>query len=124
MEIKVNFSVSMVIAVVLAEAMSFLWYNNNSPWGRRIGDRYLITALVSDVGLVVLLKFLMENYWSVGRWEDAAILSCFLTLVYMTLQAPHIVHNSNSFSHCFAHSVHKFCVMFVMLLALVYFRHY
>lgn len=60
MEIKVNFSVSMVIAVVLAEAMSFLWYNNNSPWGQRIGDRYLITALVSDIGLVVLLKFLME----------------------------------------------------------------
>lgn len=74
--------------------------------------------------LIHVNEFYYRNYWSVGRWEDAAILSCFLTLVYMTLQAPHIVHNSNSFSHCFAHSVHKFCVMFVMLFALVYFRHY
>ena len=60
MDIKIHFNVAMVIAVVLAEAVSMLWYANNTPWGRRIGERYLLSALVCDVGLVVMIKFVME----------------------------------------------------------------
>nr|KAG5705872.1 hypothetical protein BaRGS_030762 [Batillaria attramentaria] len=47
----------MVVAVVVAEVVSMLWYANNPPWGHRIGDRYLLTALLSDTGLVFMLKF-------------------------------------------------------------------
>ena len=60
MEIKIHFNVAMVIAVVLAEAVSMLWYAHNSPWGHRIGERYLLATLVCDVGLVVMIKFVME----------------------------------------------------------------
>jgi hypothetical protein len=59
-EFRIHFNVAMVIAVVLAEAVSMLWYAHNSPWGRRIGERYLLSALVCDAGLVVMVKFIME----------------------------------------------------------------
>jgi len=59
-DFHVSFNIAMVIAVVLGEAVSFLFYNHHSYWGRRIGERYLITAIVCDAVLVVLLKWIME----------------------------------------------------------------
>jgi len=59
-DLHISFSIAMVIAGILAEVVSVLWYNNHSPWGHRTGDRYLLTALVCDAGLVVGLKFIIE----------------------------------------------------------------
>ena len=60
MAIKIHFNIAMVIAGVLAEAVSMLWYAHNTPWRHRIGERYLLPALICDVVLVCLIKYIME----------------------------------------------------------------
>ena len=59
-DIHLSISVALVIAVIAAEVLSILWYNNSSPWGRHAGDRYFLSAILSDVGLAFLVKFIME----------------------------------------------------------------
>nr|KAG5705873.1 hypothetical protein BaRGS_030763 [Batillaria attramentaria] len=124
MELKIHFNVAMVIAVVLAEVVSMLWYAHNSPWGHHAGDRYLLAALICDAGLVIMLKFVTENYWRISTWEDALFLAVWVALLYFCLEGPHVVHNARSFSWFFFHAVHKLAVVFVMLFALVYFKNY
>ncbi|KAL5021857.1 hypothetical protein ScPMuIL_001012 [Solemya velum] len=111
MDLHIHFNVAMVIAAILGEVMSILWYSHHSYWGRHFGERYLLSAIVSDAGLVIILKWITEQYWSVGGWEDAAMLSMWLALLYACLEAPHCVCNANSFSHFFFHTLHKFCIM-------------
>ncbi|KAL8582940.1 hypothetical protein ACOMHN_006484 [Nucella lapillus] len=123
-EIKIHFNVAMVIAVVLVEVVSMLWYAHNSPWGHHIGERFLLAALVCDVGLVVMVKFVMENHWQVSNIEDAVILSVWVALLYFCLEGPHVIHNAGSFSRFFFHALHKLSVAFVMVWALVYFKNY
>ena len=60
MELRVQFNVAMVIAVIFAEILNELWFNRNSPWGRRNDDRYHINSVLCDAVLVVLLKYSIE----------------------------------------------------------------
>ncbi|KAK3089088.1 hypothetical protein FSP39_000645 [Pinctada imbricata] len=122
-ELRIQFSLSMIIAGFLAEVVSIMWYNDHSPWGRRTGDRYLLSAIICDIGLVICCKFIVDSVWSVGRWEDAFVLALAIGLIYACLEGPHVVHNSRSFSWFFFHAVHKFLVIFVIIMALMYFRH-
>ncbi|XP_060074572.1 uncharacterized protein LOC132554282 [Ylistrum balloti] len=122
-ELHIQFSIAMVIAGILAEVVSILWYNDRSPWGHRTGERYLLTALVCDALLVVLLKFVTDQFYPIGRWEDGVMLSLFFALMYAALEAPHCVHNHRSFSWFFFHTIHKFLVCFVVVFALFYFRY-
>ncbi|WAR24401.1 hypothetical protein MAR_038070 [Mya arenaria] len=109
-DFHVSFNMAMVIAAVLGELVSVLFFNHHSAWGRQIGDRFLITALV--------------QYFTIRSWEDAAILAMWLALVYLTLEAPHVVHDHRSFSYFFVHALHKFAVLFVMIFALFHFKNY
>lgn len=59
-DFHISFNVAMVIAAVLGELVSYLFYNHHTGWGRRIGERYLISAIVCDAVLVVILKWIME----------------------------------------------------------------
>lgn len=59
-DFHVQFNVAMVIAAVLGELVSLLFYNHHSAWGRHIGERYLLAAIVCDALLVVVLKWIME----------------------------------------------------------------
>merc|ERR1711963_1206975 len=123
MDINIRLKLAMVLAVIAVEAISMIWYAHGSPWGRRVGDRYFITAIVSDIGLVLILQFLIDNYWTVSKWEDAMMLSGWLTLLFMCLQAPHVVHHSDSFYYAFVHGLHKFSIMFAATFCLVHFKH-
>lgn len=114
----------MVIAAVLGELVSLLFYNHHSAWGRHIGERYLLAAIVCDAVLVVVLKWIMEQYFTVRSWEEAAILALWLSLIYGTLEMPHIVHDHRSMSWFLGPWFHKFCVLFVMIFALFYFKNY
>lgn len=60
MDVNIKLNVAMLIAIVAVEAISMIWYAHGSPWGRRVGDRYFITAIACDIGLVIILKFIME----------------------------------------------------------------
>ncbi|XP_011423275.1 uncharacterized protein LOC128166667 [Crassostrea angulata] len=122
-ELRIQFSLSMIIAGILAEVVSVFWYNHHSPWGRRSGDRYMLAAIVCDAGLVIAVKFIMDSFWSVSRWEDAFVLALTLAAIFGCLEGPHMVHDSRSFSWFFFHTVHKFLVVFVIAMALVYFSY-
>ncbi|XP_064606602.1 uncharacterized protein LOC135471338 [Liolophura sinensis] len=125
MDFHISFNVAMVIAVVLGEAVSALLYSNSHVLGKRLGDRYLVTALICDVGLVIFLKYVIEQHWSVGGWQEALILSLWLSLFFVCLEGPHTVHNSlDTLSHFSGHVAHKFTLIFVMILSLVYFKRY
>lgn len=60
MDFHISFNIAMVIAVVLGELVSALLYSNSHVLGKRLGDRYLVTALICDVGLVIFLKYVIE----------------------------------------------------------------
>lgn len=123
-DLHVSFNLGMVIAAVLGELVSVLFYNNHSSWGRQIGERYLISAIFCDAVLVVILKWIMTQYFTIRNWEDAAVLALWLSLIYFTVEGPHVIHNHRSFSHFFVHALHKFVVLFVMIFALFHFRDY
>jgi len=123
MELNIKVNIAMVIAVVAVEAISMIWYAHGSPWGRKVGDRYFVTAIVCDVGLVVIVKFIIDNFWSISKWEDAMFLSLWLALLFVCLQAPHVVHHSDSAYYCFVHALHKFSILFATSFCLVHFRH-
>ncbi|XP_052273400.1 uncharacterized protein LOC127873564 [Dreissena polymorpha] len=123
-DFHVSFHIAMVIAAVLGELVSFMFFNGHSAWGRRIGDRYLITAFVCQAVLVVILKWIIDHYFSVHGWKDSAILALWLAAIYATLEAPHVVHDHHSLSYFFAHALHKFAVLFVMIFSLHHFRNY
>jgi len=121
----VKFNVAMVLAVVLAEIVSVMWYSA-TPWSYRHGHRYIFTAIIADAILVVLVKWIIENFWSIRKWQDAAILSMWLSLVFACLQAPHEVHLSSdsSVAAFLYHVIHKILLMTVMTLSLFYFEKY
>ncbi|XP_045160503.1 uncharacterized protein LOC123525482 [Mercenaria mercenaria] len=123
-DFHVTLNVAMVIAAVLGELVSFFFYNHHSAWGRSIGERYLLSAIVCDAVLVVVIKWIMGQYFTIRNWEDAAILAFWLSLIFFALEAPHVVHDHRSLSYFLGHWLHKFCVLFVMIFALFYFRNY
>ena len=49
----------MLVAVVLGELLSVIWFSDNMPWGR-YGDRYIVVALLADVGLAFLLQVVLR----------------------------------------------------------------
>lgn len=123
-DFHIKFNLAMVIAAVLGELVSLLFYNHHSAWGRRIGERYLLAAIVCDAILVVVLKWIMDQYFTIRSWEDAAILAFWLSLIYGALEMPHTVHDHRSLSWFLAPWFHKLCVLFVMIFALFHFQHY
>ncbi|KAK7495856.1 hypothetical protein BaRGS_00012846 [Batillaria attramentaria] len=104
----------MVVAVV-----SLLWYGN-VQWWHRLAERYLLTSIVCDAGVVVLLKYIIENCWWICTWDDALVLSVWVTLVYFLLEAPHVVYNERSLFSFSFHSLQIYTVVITMLFALVY----
>ena len=58
-EIKVNVTAGLMAAILLGEFLSFVWYSDNTPWGRRSSERHFFTALLADMGLAVLLQWIM-----------------------------------------------------------------
>ncbi|KAL3870057.1 hypothetical protein ACJMK2_042674 [Sinanodonta woodiana] len=123
-EFRLKFSVAMVLAIVLSEAASFLWYGHYSPWHGHAGERYLLTALIADVVLVTIIQWIMAKYWSVRRIQDAAVLSTWLVLFYVSLQAPHAVYGLHHVSWFVFNGMHKFVQVFVISASLFYFRDY
>ncbi|XP_061166079.1 uncharacterized protein LOC133175001 [Saccostrea echinata] len=123
-EIRVKFNVAMVLAVVAAEILSLVMYTHYSSWHHSLGHRNLIAAIIADCVLVYILKLIKENFWDPKDWEDAAILSMWLALLYLGFQMPHVVHNTYSFTHFFFHVVHKFAISFVMLFIMERFKRY
>ena len=59
MEVKLSVSVAVLVAVVLGELLSVIWYSDNMPWGRH-GERYIIAALCSDVALAFLVQIIVK----------------------------------------------------------------
>lgn len=122
-ELKLTVSIALVVAILAAEAFSLLWYNERAPWGRW-GQRYWISALIGDLGLAFVIQWITSNYFSVNKWEDAAMLAVFIAALYSCLEAPHSVHDQRSFSHFFYNVVHKAAVVFIMSLCLYHFKNY
>jgi hypothetical protein len=60
MEVKFSIDVAMVAAVVLGELLSFIWYSDSTPWGKRGGSRYLFAAVAGNIGLAFMLKYIMQ----------------------------------------------------------------
>ena len=60
MELRVQFNIAMLIAVIFAKILNEIWFNRHSPWGRRFDDRYHVTSILCDAVLVVLLKYILE----------------------------------------------------------------
>lgn len=56
LNVQISFNLKMVVAIMLGELISGLWYSGFQHWGRDLGDRYLITAIICDVGLVIVLQ--------------------------------------------------------------------
>lgn len=65
-----------------------------------------------------------RNFWDPKNWEDTAVLSMWLALLYLGYQMPHVVHNTHSFTYFFVHVVHKFAITFVMLFVMERFKRY
>ena len=59
-EITLSVSVALVIAIVVGEVLSTLWYSDSTPWGRHCNARYLLSAIGADIGLALLLQFIMR----------------------------------------------------------------
>ena len=74
--------------------------------------------------LIFSFMFICSFVWSVGRWEDAMMLSLFLAGLFACLEAPrwHLNHG-DVLGRFFSYLIHKFLLMFVMIFALVYFRY-
>ncbi|XP_041359292.1 uncharacterized protein LOC121375744 [Gigantopelta aegis] len=124
MDIRVSLNSAMVIAVVAVELMNMLWYSAGPSWARRIAQRLFPTTIVCDIGLVLLLQILIDStFVRVSTWLDVVKVAVILTLVYFCLEAPHFVSNSNTFLYFLIHSMHKFCMIFVMLFCIVNFNY-
>lgn len=72
----------------------------------------------------VLFLFSNRNFWDPKNWEDTAVLSMWLALLYLGYQMPHVAHNTHSFTYFFVHVVHKFAITFVMLFVMERFKRY
>ena len=59
-EVRVKFSVSMVIALIVAELVSLIWYSHISPWHHHLGHRYLFPGILFDALVVYILKYIKE----------------------------------------------------------------
>nr|XP_022319084.1 uncharacterized protein LOC111121897 [Crassostrea virginica] len=123
-EVRVKVNIAMVLAILAAEVLSVVMYTHYSPWYHSLGHRNIIAAIVADCVLVYILKLIKENFWDPKDWEDTAILSMWLALLYLGYQMPHVVHNTHSFTYFFVHVVHKFVITFVMLFIMERFKRY
>jgi len=123
-EIKLNVSAGLVAAILIGEFLSFVWYSDNSPWGRRVGSRHFLSAILADIGLAVVLQWVTGSLWRVYSPEDAVFLSLGITLLYACLEAPHYVYSARSTSTFFFHALHKFVLVLTMVLTLWYLKDY
>ncbi|OPL20387.1 hypothetical protein AM593_05544, partial [Mytilus galloprovincialis] len=122
--INIRFSMSMIIAIVAVEIMNTLFFTHYTPWYHYIGHRYLFTAIVCDAIVVVILKYIKDNKWTIRKWEDAATLSLWIALLYAGFHAPYVVYDPFTGSHFILTVFHKFCMSFVILYVLDHFKHY
>jgi len=122
MDFNIRISVALVAAIVAGEVISFLWYSHNTPWGRRMAHRNFISAVLCDIGLAVILQWIVAHKWSVYKLEDALWLSGCFTLCYACLEAPHAVYNVDSLSNFFMHALHKFCLVLTMVMTMLYLK--
>ena len=58
--------------------------------------RYILEVFVQNNLVISIINystlfFTTSNYWSVRKWEDAAMLAFWLALLYVTLEGPHQV---------------------------------
>ncbi|KAJ8305774.1 hypothetical protein KUTeg_016319 [Tegillarca granosa] len=123
-EVRFKFNVSMVIAIIAAELVSMLMYTHFTPWYHHIGYRYLISAIIADILLIYIIQNIVDRHWSIRSWEDAAVLSLWLSLLFAGYQAPHVVHDTWSFSYFSYHVLHKFVFTFVLIFVMHSFRKY
>jgi hypothetical protein len=123
MAINIRINVAVVAAVIVAELASRLWQSDALPWGR-YEERFLISALCSDLALAVILQWITSTHWGVRKWEDALWLSVCVTLVYAALSAPQTVWGPKSLIQlCFV-SLHKFVIVFAMVATMFLVRKY
>lgn len=123
-EIKVNVTAGLVAAILLGEFLSFVWYSDNTPWGRRGSERHFLSAILADVGLAVILQWIMGSLWRVSKPEDAVWLAVGLALLYACLEGPHAIYSAHSTSAFFFHTLHKFVLVLTMVLTLWYLKDY
>ncbi|XP_013409042.1 uncharacterized protein LOC106172751 [Lingula anatina] len=121
-DINISVSIGVVVCVIVAELISTLWYNDRTPWHSWHGARFFAAALISDVGLVLIMSFLTKKYYSVSYrdWESAAWLAGLTAALYACLEAPHVVHNGHSLRNFTFHVFHKFVIVFAIVLVYDY----
>ena len=84
----------------------------------------ILNCIYQNPYLFLIVFSLLRRFYSVHNWEDALMLAGCLALIYACLEAPHVVHNHKSFSRFLFHALHKFGLIFVMAMSLVYFDRY
>lgn len=124
MDLKITISVAVVIAIAAAELLSVLIYSEQTPWGRWSIHRYWVAAVISDIGLAFMLQWIIRDFWTVYKWEEAAKLAMWVALLYASLEAPHTVYDQHSFTRFFYNVAHKGAVVFVMTMCLIHFKDY
>ncbi|CAC5387811.1 unnamed protein product [Mytilus coruscus] len=114
--INIRFSMSMIIAIVAVEIMNTLFFTHYTPWYHYIGHRYLFTAIICDAIVVVILKYIKDNKWTIRKWEDAATLSLWIALLYAGFHAPYVVYDPFTGSHFILTVFHKFSDLYKIAL--------
>ena len=56
LNLRMTFNIPVTIAVTLAELVSILWYSYREAGS----DRYIITALICDVGLAFVVHYILK----------------------------------------------------------------
>ncbi|XP_052684285.1 uncharacterized protein LOC128164481 [Crassostrea angulata] len=102
---------SMVVAVVAAEVISWGW-----QWYL---TRTFYTGVLANCALACVLKYTKETLWWARGLKDSALLSLYVTTLYVGLQAPHEVSGGVLSTVFFLISVsQKFLVSLVIVVVL------
>lgn len=65
-----------------------------------------------------------SRFISVNHWEEAVRFSVWMALAVAALEGPHVVYGISTFSYFILHILHKFTMVCVMLLVMIYFKYW
>ncbi|XP_045158710.1 uncharacterized protein LOC123524526 isoform X2 [Mercenaria mercenaria] len=114
---------AMVAGVAAAECVSILYYMF-TPWFLGPGERSLYTSIGCNILLFLLIFRLVEKYWYLKTWQDAVKMGVWLTLIYISVNAPYVITwwNPASYLYLLGPAAHTAVQISAMTLSIWYFK--
>ncbi|KAK2168939.1 hypothetical protein LSH36_13g17012 [Paralvinella palmiformis] len=115
-----NFPVTVVLAILVAELVSWLYYGFVANLALGAGDRYFPTGILCNIPVCIILRHIISEHFPVTKFQQAVKVSFMLTLFLSCMAAPSIVNNVSTLTIFLVHAFHRVIMLFSIIVTYMF----